>query len=183
MRIHDLLSEAEISDLGPMNDKMRDMLSKVKADDEAHAQAVADKKEKDRQARAAAMGEKGMQDYIQKLKAHDWYYNYSDDHNEWSKGASERNEIRRLQQILDPDFDIYNKYAPKDFKIKVSVKETTMTTASSIAVVVNPTTAKAKVKRDKTGVPKAPQKTNPDGTAKNALDLDNNLMGGKTIKR
>ena len=38
-------------------------------------------------------------------------------------------------------------------------------------------------KRDKNGVPKAPQKKNPDGTAKSALDISDNLMGGKTIKR
>ena len=38
-------------------------------------------------------------------------------------------------------------------------------------------------KRDKNGVPKAPQKKNPDGTAKNALDINNSLMGGKVAKR
>ena len=131
MKLYDLLNEAEINDLGAMNDKMRDMLSKVKADDEAHAQAVADKKEKDRQARAAAMGEKGMQSYIQKLKGHDWSHEMSDDHSAWQAGHAEKNEIRRLQQILDPDFDIYNKYAPEGYKVKVSVKETT--SAGSIA--------------------------------------------------
>ena len=57
------------------------------------------------------------------------------------------------------------------------------TSAGSVASVANPPTARAKIKRDKKGVPKAPQKTNPDGTAKNALDVDNNLMGGKTVKR
>ena len=57
------------------------------------------------------------------------------------------------------------------------------TSAGSVASVANPTAARAKIKRDKKGVPKAPQKTNPDGTAKNALDVDNNLMGGKPVKR
>jgi hypothetical protein len=57
------------------------------------------------------------------------------------------------------------------------------TSAGNVAAVANPTTARAKIKRDKNGVPKAPQKTNPDGTAKNALDVDNNIMGGKTVKR
>ena len=57
------------------------------------------------------------------------------------------------------------------------------TSAGSVASVANPSAARAKIKRDKKGVPKAPQKTNPDGTAKNALDVDNNLMGGKTVKR
>lgn len=57
------------------------------------------------------------------------------------------------------------------------------TSAGAIASVANPPSARAKIKRDKYGVPVAPQKKNPDGTAKNALDLSNNLMGGKTIKR
>jgi hypothetical protein len=38
-------------------------------------------------------------------------------------------------------------------------------------------------KTGKYGAPKAPQATNADGTAKNALDMKANVMGGKTIKR
>ena len=57
------------------------------------------------------------------------------------------------------------------------------TSAGNMAAVANPTSANAKIKRDKNGVPVAPQKKNPDGTAKNALELSNNLMGGKAIKR
>lgn len=66
------------------------------------------------------------------------------------------------------------------------VKETASagaTSAGAVASVANPISARAKIKRDRTGVPKAPQKKNPDGTAKNALDLSNNVMGGATIKR
>tara|TARA_B100000900_G_scaffold46723_1_gene34734 strand:- start:13 stop:219 length:207 start_codon:yes stop_codon:yes gene_type:complete len=37
--------------------------------------------------------------------------------------------------------------------------------------------------RDKNGVPKAKQKRNKDGTAKNALDITNNLLTGGSIKR
>jgi hypothetical protein len=71
-------------------------------------------------------------------------------------------------------------------KKKASMEETATagaTSAGSIASVANPTAANAKIKRDKSGVPIAPQKKNKDGTAKNALDLSNNLMGGKPIKR
>jgi len=58
------------------------------------------------------------------------------------------------------------------------------TSAGAVATVANPITAHSKnKKRGKYGAPQAPQKKNPDGTAKNALDVDNNLMGGKTIKR
>jgi len=57
------------------------------------------------------------------------------------------------------------------------------TSAGNIAAVANPTAARAKIKRDKNGVPVAPQKKNKDGTARNALDVGNNIMGGKTVKR
>jgi len=57
------------------------------------------------------------------------------------------------------------------------------TSSGNIASVANPPAAKQKIKRDKNGVPVAPQKKNPDGTAKNALELSNNLMGGTAIKR
>jgi hypothetical protein len=57
------------------------------------------------------------------------------------------------------------------------------TSSGSMATVANPISANAKIKRDKNGVPMAPQKKNADGTAKNALELGNNLMGGATVKR
>lgn len=58
------------------------------------------------------------------------------------------------------------------------------TSASAIASVVNPTAAHSKPKKKgKYGAPKAPQALNPDGTAKNAQDIDANLMGGKTVRR
>ena len=57
------------------------------------------------------------------------------------------------------------------------------TSAGNIASVASVPGAKRKVKKDKNGVPKAPQALNPDGTAKNALDLKTNVMGGKPVKR
>jgi hypothetical protein len=57
------------------------------------------------------------------------------------------------------------------------------TSAGSVAAVVNPPAAKQKIRRGKNGLPAAPQLTNADGTAKNALNVSDNLMGGKTIKR
>lgn len=57
------------------------------------------------------------------------------------------------------------------------------TASGNVASVANPVAANAKIKRDKKGVPVAPQKKNKDGTAVNALDMDNNIMGGKPIKR
>ena len=58
------------------------------------------------------------------------------------------------------------------------------TSAGNIATVASVPGAKRKVsKKGRYGAPTAPQAKNPDGTAKNAQDIDANLMGGKTIRR
>ena len=58
------------------------------------------------------------------------------------------------------------------------------TSAGNIASVANPRAAHSKPKKKgKYGAPQAPQRKNPDGTAKNAVDIDDTLMGSKTIKR
>ena len=58
------------------------------------------------------------------------------------------------------------------------------TNAGMVASVSSVVGAKRNVaKSGRYGAPKAPQKLNADGTAKNALDMKNNVMGGKTIKR
>jgi hypothetical protein len=58
------------------------------------------------------------------------------------------------------------------------------TSAGAIATVANPVIAKHKpAKKGKFGAPKAPQKKKADGTAVNALDMSNNLMGGGAVKR
>ena len=56
------------------------------------------------------------------------------------------------------------------------------TAAGNIATVASVPGAYRKIKKGKNGLPKAPQATNPDGTAKNAIDTNINLMGG-VIKR
>ena len=57
------------------------------------------------------------------------------------------------------------------------------TSAGNIAVVSNPIQARQKLKRDKNGLPVAPQAKNKDGTAKNALDVKSNIMGTPLVKR
>ena len=121
--------EANPDTLGKMNDKMRDVLSKVDTDDKAQAQAAKDKAEADRQAKAKELGPQAMDDYITKLKRHDWSYDYSDDHRVWQRGVDERNAIRNLQKVIDPDFEVYNKYAPDGYKVKVN-RESTQEQAS-----------------------------------------------------
>jgi len=281
MKIEHILTEAEIDDLGSMNPKMRDLLSKVKASDDAKAQAdLKAKQKKDQEEKQAkrqklaklkAEGGEELKDYIQKLKNHDWTYDYADDHRSWSRGSQERGELRMIQKEIDPDFEIWNEYAPDGYEIKkmseaidkdffhksvengkfmkhkkgglndpailylhdldnegsegkpmlvtfarqVDAEEAVKqyggkiirsgmgtfriikdsddldetatagaTSAGSVASVANPTAAYSKPKkRGKYGAPEAPQKKKADGTAQNALDLSNNLMGGKTIKR
>jgi hypothetical protein len=81
---------------------------------------------------------------------------------------------------------IYDPKSP-DLKKKKKANETATpgaTSAANIASVPNPVAAHSKPKKKgRYGAPKAPQATNPDGTAKNALDVNNGLMGTKTIKR
>jgi hypothetical protein len=65
------------------------------------------------------------------------------------------------------------------------IKETASVSATSsgnFATVANPVQAHAKLKRDKNGIPTAPQKKKPDGTAVNALDVKYNVMGS-IVKR
>ena len=58
----------------------------------------------------------------------------------------------------------------------------TATASGNMSVVANPVQAHAKLKRDKNGIPVAPQKKKPDGTAVNALDVSDNIMGS-VVKR
>jgi hypothetical protein len=52
------------------------------------------------------------------------------------------------------------------------------TSAANIATLNNPSAAKRKLKKKTDlGVPEAPQLKNPDGTVKNALDVDSNIFG------
>lgn len=59
------------------------------------------------------------------------------------------------------------------------------TSAGNIASVANPRAAYSKPKKTgRYGAPQAPQRKNPDGTAKSALDVTDSLMGnGKVVKR
>lgn len=56
--------------------------------------------------------------YQQRLAAHDWAFEYSDDHSVWQRGRGQLGELRHLQPLVDPDFMIWNQYAPIDFQKK-----------------------------------------------------------------
>jgi len=67
--------------------------------------------------------------------------------------------------------------------IKTETATAGATSAGNIASVANPAMAYGQRPKDSKGLPKAPQKKKADGTAVNALDMGNNLMGGTTVKR
>ena len=56
------------------------------------------------------------------------------------------------------------------------------TVSGNMATVSNPVQAHQKLKKDKHGIPVAPQKKNKNGTVANALDMKNNIMGS-IVKR
>ena len=193
MKLRELFAEADPKDLGSMNDKMRNVLSKVHSDDEAEKQAAKDKAEAERQAKVKELGPKAMDDYIAKLKAHDWYYDMSDDHRAWKAGNDSYKAIMNLKKVLDPDGKIYDKYSPFN---KESVSETATAGATSSANVASATPVAAHTGgksytgspgKSGTKAPKTPavkQPKNKDGTAKNGLDMKGaNLLGGQGLMK
>lgn len=61
-----------------------------------------------------------IHDYINHLKYHDWFFQYSDDHSVWTRGNRARQQLLREQKELDPDWSIWNQHAPDECKVKVS---------------------------------------------------------------
>jgi hypothetical protein len=59
------------------------------------------------------------QEYQAALKRHDWSYEYSDDGQAYRKGRDEREALSAAQPILDPDFSIWNSFAPSDYQRKL----------------------------------------------------------------
>lgn len=42
-----------------------------------------------------------LEEFEQLLKAHDWTYNYSDDHRVWTRGREQANNIAKARKLLD----------------------------------------------------------------------------------
>ena len=113
MKLNELFTEADPSTLGSMNDKMKDVLSKVDGDDKAKEKAAVDAADKEKLANKIKYSDSPeMEEYIKMLKSHDWTYDYSDDHSVWKRGSAEAAEIRRLGDKVDPDRELYKKYSP-----------------------------------------------------------------------
>jgi len=130
MKLNELFTEADPSTLGSMNDKMKNVLSKVHSGDEKEKQDKidAENKAKDDTKKAATMyamkHPEEMEEYVKLLKGHDWTYDYSDDHSVWRRGADAHKKLRQMADKLDPEHEVWNKYDPFAKKESVSVEDT-----------------------------------------------------------
>jgi hypothetical protein len=57
-----------------------------------------------------------VKQYIENLKNHDWYYNFSDDHQAWMSGSQSETKLKAAQPMVDPNFEIWNTISPDQFK-------------------------------------------------------------------
>ena len=61
-----------------------------------------------------------MEEYTRRLQKHDWTYEYSDDFRVFSAGSEQRKVLYRMQQDLDPNYEVWNKHAPEMFRREVN---------------------------------------------------------------
>lgn len=57
-----------------------------------------------------------MDRYIHLLSTMDWTYDYSDDNRVYEAGSQAFTEMARLRAEIDPEWVIWNEYAPKDLR-------------------------------------------------------------------
>jgi len=57
------------------------------------------------------------ENYRKLLSAHDWFYDFSDDHSVWKRGTAERDKLNGIRRRIDPENTIWNEIAPDMFKI------------------------------------------------------------------
>ena len=117
MRANDFLNEADEESRKDkaMAAAMANVM-KQKADIDARNAEV----EKQSNARASQYDvEYNEDDYKSLLAQHDWYYDYSDDHSVWQRGNRERDTLYKYQDAVDPDYKIWNEYAPEMFQRKM----------------------------------------------------------------
>jgi hypothetical protein len=108
---------------------------------------------------------------------------------EKDKPVDEADHIMQLAKLVSGASNTQQNQASdfaNEMKALAGIKEVATagaTSAGNIASVANPLQAYGHRPKDEKGLPKAPQKKKADGTAVNALDMGNNLMGGTTVKR
>lgn len=55
-------------------------------------------------------------EYIAALKAHDWHYEWSDDHRYWKRGSEQRRALETAQPSVDPDLSLWNTHCPAQYE-------------------------------------------------------------------
>lgn len=61
-----------------------------------------------------------MEAYVAALKAHDWSFEYSSDQRKWRAGKESLIALRTAQGLIDPDFTVWNTFAPPDHRLTVT---------------------------------------------------------------
>lgn len=51
-----------------------------------------------------------IEEFFMKLRRHDWFYEYSDDHSVWQRGQAARHELRQLAKENDTFALMYDDY-------------------------------------------------------------------------
>lgn len=57
-----------------------------------------------------------QEQYVAKLKAHDWTYEMSDDGRAYRNGQAERAALDAQQKAIDPDFTVWNQHCPPSYR-------------------------------------------------------------------
>lgn len=57
----------------------------------------------------------GINNYLNELKLHDWYYKYSDDHSVYMSGSKHRSELHVLATVYDHNYQIWDSIAPEQY--------------------------------------------------------------------
>ena len=55
--------------------------------------------------------------YEKALLSHDWDYEFSDDHSRWEQGRDAMASLKLARRELDPEGEIWNRYAPNGHKV------------------------------------------------------------------
>lgn len=105
-----------MSDLREAKENLEKILNEVREKDRQELLETEAWLEIKRKEKAEALGKEGIKNYKLALRTHDWFYDYSDDHNVWTRGFNEKTELRKLQEVLDPDYEIWDTIAPEHFK-------------------------------------------------------------------
>lgn len=62
---------------------------------------------------------KAQAQYVAALKAHDWFFQYSDDISVYRRGRDSLAALRATQQRIDPQLKVWNAHSPEQFQVHV----------------------------------------------------------------